>query len=577
MTPCTTITTIPSEVLDIMLANLEIHHLATCALVSKEWSSVFTPYIWRSIQCNDTQRLTVTTLFCQDENTPPSRFQRLKTSIESGSLAKNGHWIQTIRCHNYEIAELLATHGQTCTGLQELEIGTTSDVPTSIGGPSYFDLAPLITVLERSTSLYSLILERGMLDEGNPDFVRLIDALPVRLESLEFKQWDPIYSSRRFRFEEEDEGHIMAEDQEQHQPQLQLIANSTKSNSTIDDALWSTPTTVIPNIKRLSFKNYALDHQKATLNRLLQRCPNLETIHLDESYKVMPLKFFSSTLRQYCSKLVNLYMTDTWHYCSDEELVDILDASTAGWRSLGLPQNCHDPHEFGTLSTAALLRHSATLVNLRLDGSSLLPSSTVQQLLSSAPNLRRLDAVRKDRSLQADFELDASDIVSGDPWVCTELESLKVRIVGVPRPDLTKRSNGRPLEGPLHQGTMEASRKVQDGVYGQLGRLTKLKQLVLGHDDVDDTRSCRHYEALSEGEYYQEGAAIQQGHQYECLEMTLESGMHAMRGLKGLRTLELGAMEVGAIDQEWARRNWPRLGSRYKDTFWTDLGYKDYY
>ena len=32
---------------------------------------------------------------------------------------------------------------------------------------------------------------------------------------------------------------------------------------------------------------------------------------------------------------------------------------------------------------------------------------------------------------------------------------------------------------------------------------------------------------------------------------------------------------VGTIDQGWVEKNWPRLGSKYKDTFWNDLGYID--
>ncbi|KAK3848404.1 MAG: hypothetical protein J3R72DRAFT_500147 [Linnemannia gamsii] len=148
--------------------------------------------------------------------------------------------------------------------------------------------------------------------------------------------------------------------------------------------------------------------------------------------------------------------------------------------------------------------------------------------------------------------------------------------MGIPRPDVTKRSNDRPLEGPLHRGTVEESRRIQRGVYEQLGRLTGLKQLILGHDDVDNTRACHYYEKLTEREYYSEGDVIQKGYQYECLSMTVESGMGAMAGLKELRVLELGAMEVGKMDQEWVKMNWPKLGSRYKDTFWTDLGYREY-
>ncbi|KAF9098524.1 hypothetical protein BGX29_007584 [Mortierella sp. GBA35] len=631
--PSTSITTIPPEIIDIILANLEIHHMAACALVNKEWSAIFTPYLWRSIHCNDAAWKSGWERG-QDAFTPRSWFGRLKTSIESGSLAKNGHLVQKIRCQFYEIAELLATHGQTCTGLLDIRVGASFFEPPRepkacaciincyCGAKLYVVLGPLITVQERNTSLRCLRIERDMLDERHPDFVRLINVLPASMESLDFNDWDPIYDDRHFRYEtggtedfdndneeeeeEESEGEIddgdgdgddddeeeegegevgdgdgdgdEEEDKEGDEEQDQEDSDNMPDLPLEYETLWSMPPTVLPNLKRLAFSDYALDYQTRSLERLLQRCPNVETIYLNYSYKHMSLKVFVSFLRQYYPKLVNLLIANGWHYFSDEDLADILTTSATGWRSLGLPQKAHEPHEFGPLSIAALFKHSGTLENLRLEGSSLLPSSVVQQFLCSAPKLKRFDAILMDRSSETDFELDASDIVTGQPWVCTELESLKVRIVGIPRPDLTERSNGRPLEGPLYQDcSMEASREVQRRVYEQLGRLTKLKQLVLGHDDVRFIYRYCYREKQNEGSFYQKDGPIQTGHQYECLEMTLESGMDAMRGLKELRMLELGAMEVGVIDQEWTRRNWPKFGSEYRDTFWTDMGFKEYY
>ncbi|KAG0279747.1 hypothetical protein BGZ95_000346 [Linnemannia exigua] len=593
-----TITELPTEVLEIILSNLERHQIAACVLVSQEWSNVFNPHLWKSIHFNNRhlqqpQHWTVRNVF--DESDPESRFLvGLRRGIESGALVRNGRWIQNIDCRDYEVARLLAKYGESCSNLLDLRIGVSFNTlihsssnaegagEVGVGDPNV-DLSALITILERNPGLRKLRLEREMLDERNPDLMRLIDVIPASVECLEFEHWDPIYRSRRFRFEQEkddeDDGDQGHENESGQHAQRQVIIDNKGGLDIHRDASRATlasTTALLSNLKRLSFKNYALDHQKQTLHQLLGRCHNLETIQLDVNHKVMPLKVFSSLLQQHCPKLQHLFIMHDWHYFSDEEMRDILDASTAGWRSLGLPQQQYESHEFGSLSIPALLRHAGTLENLRLDGSCLLPSSTVQQLLTSAPNLKRFDAIRRDRSLETDFELNAGDIVTGEPWICTELQSFKARIVGVTRPDVTKRANGRPLEGRLHQGTVEESHRIQRGVYEQLGRLIGLKQLILGHDDVDYTRACRHYEKLAEGKYYNEGDVIQKGYQYECLEMTVESGMGAMAGLKELRILELEAMEVGKMDQEWAKMNWPKLGSRYKDTFWTDLGYREY-
>lgn len=142
---------------------------------------------------------------------------------------------------------------------------------------------------------------------------------------------------------------------------------------------------------------------------------------------------------------------------------------------MGVPQRFDEQLEFGDLSDKALLEHASTLENLRQDGNYLLESSTIQQPLSSAPNLKRFDAMSRNRFLDGDFELKADDIISGEPWDCTKLELLKVRIVGVPCPNITQKRNGEEIWGHLHDETMKKSREIQRGVYEQLGRLTKLR------------------------------------------------------------------------------------------------------
>ncbi|KAF9322736.1 hypothetical protein BGZ91_004081 [Linnemannia elongata] len=579
----TTIAALPTEILDIILSELERPHIASCVLVNQAWFNVFSPYLWRSIHYIEPKPVPVQFL---GELKLESRFYlRLKNCIEAGALVRNGHWIHKVDLYHYGIAVLLATYGVTCTNLLDLNIHFSVDAAMirldngrdggDGGSKTLVDLSPLITILLRNPRLRSLSLDKGMLNEDNPDFEVLLDSLPASIESISFESWDPLYSGRKIFVDEEEDS---PDSDREEKDTINHVDNENINDYKTSMAIKAPPTTKghLPNLKRLSFKHFALDHQEQTLRWLLPRCVNLETILLEANYVVMPLTLFSSLLQQHCPKLRNLFIKPEWLALSGKGLVDILSASKAGWKSLGLPQQLYDAHLFGPPSIAELLRHAGTLENLRLDGSSRLPSFAIQQLLSSAPNLRRLDAIRKDRSLDPDFELDANDVASGKPWVCSKLESLKVRIIGVPRPDLTRRSNGRPLEGPLHQGTMEESRRIQLGVYQQLGRLTNLKQLVLGHDDVDVTRGCLHDERMSEGEYYREGDAIQKGHQYECLEMTVESGIDAMAEMRELRVLELEAMEVGELDRRWTEKNWPQLGSACKDTFWTDLGYKEY-
>ncbi|KAF9085401.1 hypothetical protein BGX29_001962 [Mortierella sp. GBA35] len=480
-----------------------------------------------------------------------------KSVIEGGALEKYGRHVRNIKCEGYEMVELLATRIQACTGLLEFEVLSDPSYhplnrPKNPNAPAILDLEPLITILQQTTSLRILKLSRRVLDEDNPDLGRVIDSIPESIERLELHWWDPISEDRRYFFQFQDQEHEGVDD----------------DNIESSDVGTATP---LARLQQLVFNGYAIDHNKQTLRRLLKRCPNVTTIRLEDASKIVRHKFLASLLSQHCPKLAHLHMPG-WRGCIDGDMAALLDASQAGLRTLGFPRSWGDRNSFGPLSSAALLRNAATLGTL-----------TIQQLFASAPNLKRFDAIAEDRSRECDCQLEVQDIVNGSDWVCTSLESLKIQIVGIPRPDIQKHMSGRPFgehQINLHKGTMEASRDIQRQVYSQLGRLTKLKQLVLGHDDVERENGCHERESNSEGEYYDRCGAIESGHQYECLEMTLQSGMDLLKGLKDLRKIEHDAMSLGIStieDHVWKREHWMSLDRRYKDRFWTRLWYSKYY
>ncbi|KAG0273294.1 hypothetical protein BGZ95_010890 [Linnemannia exigua] len=181
-------------------------------------------------------------------------------------------------------------------------------------------------------------------------------------------------------------------------------------------------------------------------------------------------------------------------------------------------------------------------------------SAAVHELFCSAPKLRRFAGVSRDRFYGRDVKLDAGVNIwtSSREWACLRLESLK--------------------------------------------------ELVLGIDDVDLLEEVRMAEEESEGEYYDSGGednGVQRGFQYECLEMSLRSGMGQMCGLKELRSLKVEAMATRfwkEEEQAWVRAQWPRFVSgrkrgdddeeeekrkkkvkeRYIDRFWMDYGLPEY-
>ncbi|KAF9136902.1 hypothetical protein BGX30_010721 [Mortierella sp. GBA39] len=545
----TTLSSLPLEVIDMIAIYLRPKELVACVQVNHDWSRTFARYLWRKVRIRPLYR----------------RLNSLHT------LTKYGHFVQAIKCENYEMVELLATHIQACTSLLELTILDRSydcyysRSTSNQNAPAALDLKPLIAILQHAVHLRSLTLDGILLDEKNPDLGRVFDCIPESIKSLELSGWDPIKRDRSY-------------DSDHSQQLVQTDNDDTESDATG----LSTP---LPHLEKLVFRNYAIDYNKQTLRRLLKRCTNVETIRLEEMSKAYHLRFFSSLLFRHCPKVVHLHMLE-WCDTSDGDFAALLDASQAGWRTLGFPRSWSGPKVFGPLSSAALLRNAPTLENVRLDSAYDVSSSTVQKLFSSAPNLKRFDAIAEDRSRTCECQLDARDIVDGSDWVCTSLESLKIQIVGIPRPDILARSNGRPFDDDdeLHKGTLEDSRRIQRRVYSQLGRLTKLKQLVLGHDDVECENGCMEREMNSEGEYYDDCCTVQNGCQYECLEMTVESGVELLKDLSALKILELDAMAHGNVSSEYNERQYAwknefeaKLDTRYQDHFWTELGFRPYY
>ncbi|KAG0056156.1 hypothetical protein BGZ89_002186, partial [Linnemannia elongata] len=154
--------------------------------------------------------------------------------------------------------------------------------------------------------------------------------------------------------------------------------------------------------------------------------------------------------------------------------------------------------DFERYSAQALLEHASTLEVARL----------------------------RDRDGEDSF-LDAHDVVSRD-WVCTELEVFGCPIRGIPRPDITEIA-GEPAYDFIKKGTKQESLDLQRGVYLQLGRLTKLRKLILGVGVLP-----------RQGDNY---LKRQRDYQHDCLAMTFESGLDLLKDLKELETVDLREMD----------------------------------
>ncbi|KAF9275876.1 hypothetical protein BGZ88_002083 [Linnemannia elongata] len=355
--------------------------LYNCVFVSKNWLHIFTPHLWKYVQIHCRRGSSCRTFFerpTQDQL--DNWFQTLKRSIEAGGLDRNGQYVQTFDCEHYEAVELLAARGMTCTGIRVLNLGSYPDPDLLLLKSRKFayvrslDLSSLICILNRNSQLRYLRVAGRMLDEKNYDFTQLLEAIPRSIVCLSLREWDPIKGKRGY------DRDLLAKEYESKNDSTSYLEEQKGQGETR-----------FPRLKEVEFCGYAFDLNKRTMEYILKNSPNLEILSLGDIYKSIPLKPISRILARYCPRTMHFYVLN-WTDCLDAELADLLDSGKAGWRTLDLPTtwSMRDEDEFGPLSTAAILKHSPTLENLRLDDSRKFSRAAADELSRTAPNIRRI-------------------------------------------------------------------------------------------------------------------------------------------------------------------------------------------
>ncbi|KAG0248140.1 hypothetical protein BG011_000444 [Mortierella polycephala] len=410
--------------------------------------------------------------------------------------------------------------------------GIARQTPPPPPPPPAMDLIPLVSVLQRNTQIKSLHL-KGRLFHPGQGVERVVEAIPADVEQLEINTGYSSYSS--YSRNTEEPGRDLQDD---------------------DGSIIGSPLLPPLSMEKIDVSGSLLD-EKAFL-QVLKRSPLLNTIHLEWANPKWFCKESPSAIRSHCTELRHLKLTYAPE--KDEDLAHLIDSCASGWKSLIIsPVQEHDV--FGPLSTAALLKHCHSLEDLCLNGCESIASDVLQDILCSAPNLKRLIAMPLYAGMHGGLELKAQDMIRSE-WACTGLETLRCIISDIPRPDIGAKTNGNPLVGPLHTGTMEKSRAIQREIYKQLGRLTKLRELGLGQPYEMDGQWSRMVEYENEEDYCDD-IDTQLGRQYECLDFTLASGLDELKNLKQLKEVGLQGMAVGffdgAAEQEWASKFWPNV------------------
>ncbi|KAF9086567.1 hypothetical protein BGX23_008790 [Mortierella sp. AD031] len=124
-------------------------------------------------------------------------------------------------------------------------------------------------------------------------------------------------------------------------------------------------------------------------------------------------------------------------------------------------------------------------------------------------------------------------------WACeSTFKTLTIKITGVPRPDIKKKHN---IADEQYPGQEE----FQSLVYDRLARFTQLESLSLGQGRL----------------IFVDGHVEQRPVQTDCLELSLESRLGKLGGLKGMQMLNVSNMahRIGLRDVQWMVDSWPKL------------------
>ncbi|KAF9199770.1 hypothetical protein BGZ49_010072 [Haplosporangium sp. Z 27] len=239
-----------------------------------------------------------------------------------------------------------------------------------------------------------------------------------------------------------------------------------------------------------------------------------------------------------------------WLTVSDSEAALLLSSCRNEWKDVRIKASA----QFSEESSSVLVKSFPTIQQFVVPNI-YSKSKDLIHILSSAPNLQVLNSTcypLDRRNLIKYIECD--DFIDLDPetgslktWACeNSLKILEIKIIGIPRPDSGDTSSA------IKEIYPGQGREIQSQVYERLGRFINLEKLWLGHRSIHGLRSsvC----------------------QRSCLEMSLESGLYKLGGLKNLRELSIANMcvNIGMKEIRWMAENWPKLRIIYGDI---DKGY----
>ncbi|KAF9425499.1 hypothetical protein BGZ76_003207 [Entomortierella beljakovae] len=272
-----------------------------------------------------------------------------------------------------------------------------------------------------------------------------------------------------------------------------------------------------PHLQSLHLSTYTQSSRSDDLE-IMKRCPELHELVWSNLHD--PANSIPST------EFHRLAISNTWphlrsltidnHSLHDNQLAEII-RTMKGITALRLGEG------FGQLSFVELRPHLATVQELGLITCSHVTSAMVQEILSSCPLLTTLAAPR----------INAEDIATGKPWVCTELTQLSVCIEQDP----------------------SMADDVQPLIFEQLSRITRLEKLQLNVPVYlnNNMANSGHENRTSNGTPL---PRLQ-----DSIDLRLEKGLHMLSSLEMLRVFEfMGTTQCLGVDEvDWMLTHWQFL------------------
>ncbi|KAK3846478.1 MAG: hypothetical protein J3R72DRAFT_520261 [Linnemannia gamsii] len=519
-----TLATLPTEIFENIFLFLSQHDLTRCVLVSRAWNEALIPHLWRTIpllgrtpfrRCNlrNTKlALYKNAAFVRELQVTNKTFynvffpslKQIKVTLPDGELTSSDDAFITSPFINLRVLEL---HFRPLTRLYEFDNGIFEIVRLNPGlrrlkiGVEMEPKALFSLVTEHVPNLFELDIEtpwRG-------DVKALLDNLPERLRTL----------------------------------QLRNVTHQIQWTPTADNASTIHSSAISETMKR-PLQHHALEslhiggniggQEEQVLVSFLEGCSqNLKFIRIARFLLSFQYAKISYVLN-------NVGHTATRARRRDLSQIEATDNILAQVISIG-PNWTHIElfnRWIGPMTAAAIVDNCEHLEVLDIvKGASWgLSGSHLQAILSRAPRLRSLQAYW----LNGAEKISSVDIFSSG-WATTSLEYVDLKI-DVPR----VAADQEDADDDDSKALRASSRDIQRRVLRRFGQQTHLRKLVVGDMAVSSATGIF-------------------GYQFQCLEMTLESGLDELEGLKELEHLDIHHMDhrVGVPELEWMADNLPNL------------------